>query len=525
MSALSYLWLTKMKNRIKSFFKSPAKLIYIIVLLVLVLFTVFSQNSMKTENVSAMRDPNELYAGAFALFTLIFAMVARGGFDNGGGFFSMADINLVFVSPLNKTKVLFYGLFQQLGSSLLMGFFLLFQYSWMHGVYGISIVQLLAILLCYSLTLFCAQLTAMVIYAFTSFSDKRQRIVKTCFYGILIAYAAVLGYFLLSGGNSTLETAVATINSIGFRAFPVSGWITSLLAGIIGGGVSQMIFGFAICVIYVGTLIAVMIVSDKDYYEDVLKTAEISQNAVTAAKEGRVGESVPKNIKIGKIGIDRGFGADAVYYKHLIENRRSRVFLLNAQSMIFAAAAILFSIFTKEGGLAGVFVFSVYMQIFLVALGRMTKEMTKPFIYLMPEPPFVKLLQSMREAVSGYFVEALVVFVPVGIILQLSVLETALCVLARVTFSFLFTAGNLVVERVFGTLTVRSLMFMFYFLTLILMTLPGIVLAVVTVNFGLLPLSENAAVMLSLIVCNIPVSLFTLFLCRNILEYPELNNK
>ena len=39
---------------------------------------------------------------------------------------------------MSSHKILVYGLVRQLGLSLILGFFILFQYSWMNGVYGIG---------------------------------------------------------------------------------------------------------------------------------------------------------------------------------------------------------------------------------------------------------------------------------------------------------------------------------------------------------------------------------------------------
>ena len=98
----------------------------------------------------------------------------------------------------------------------------------------------------------------------------------------------------------------------------------------------------------------------------------------------------------------------------------------------------------------GIFAFATYMQLFTVALGRFNRELIKPYIYLIPEPPLKKLLYAIQESMLTNFWEAVLIFVIVGAILQASPLEIALCILARVSFALLFTAGNVLVERVFG---------------------------------------------------------------------------
>src|SRR5699024_1777387 len=98
-------------------------------------------------------------------------------------------------------------------------------------------------------------------------------------------------------------------------------------------------------------------------YEDVLSTAETAQSAVTAQKEGQLNEVVPKNVKVGKTGLGKGWGASAIYHKHRVENRRSGVFLFSNMSLIFMAVIIGCSLFMRETGMVGIFAFATYMQL------------------------------------------------------------------------------------------------------------------------------------------------------------------
>ena len=73
----------------------------------------------------------------------------------------------------------------------------------------------------------------------------------------------------------------------------------------------------------------------------------------------------------------------------------------------------------------------------------------------------------------------MVLFLILGVIVGASPVETVCCMVARVSFALLFTAGNVCVERVFGMVRSKTLIFLFYFLVLLLMAIPGIVAAVV----------------------------------------------
>ena len=94
----------------------------------------------------------------------------------------------------------------------------------------------------------------------------------------------------------------------------------------------------------------------------------------------------------------------------------------------------------------------------------------------------------------------------------------AAAAVAYFSYAYLFTAGNLVTERVFGSMTVKALIFLFYFVVLILMAAPGIAAAV----FAAMALPEWSALLILALV-NALVTLLGVFACRNILSSAELN--
>ena len=123
MAALFYILKTRLKNQLKDFFKSPSKVILLIlILLVLVISLLFGDTSRGSE-INKLRDIRELYAALTVLYAVMFFLMCYGGLQNGASMFSMADINLVFSSPVSPKKILIYGLIHQMGTSLLNGYF------------------------------------------------------------------------------------------------------------------------------------------------------------------------------------------------------------------------------------------------------------------------------------------------------------------------------------------------------------------------------------------------------------------
>lgn len=537
-SPLIYLTAVKLKNQIKDFVKKPAKLIYVLFLAAMLGLVAFSGNMQDGEVFPVEYLPLSYLAAILVLFyTFMFLMIFLAGGASNTPMFTLSDVTLLFPSPLSPNKILFYGLCRQLGISLLLGFFLLFQYAWVHSVFGLSYGGLLLIVAGYGAVLFVAQLCAMAVYTRTSGNERAQKLVKRGAIALTAAYLlcavlackdSLIAVFSRGEGYSAALSALSDFfSTLPGLLFPVSGWAAGMVGGLLQGDLPLVLLLLALTAVLIVVLVLLIIKNKANYYEDVLQTAETAQSAVTAKKEGMLQEGLPKHVKVGKIGLNKGWGASAIYYKHKVENRRSGAFFLSNTSLIFVVIIILTSFlfrFMEDGSLVAVFAMTTYLQLFSTALGRFNKELLKPYLYLIPEPPLKKMLYALKERLITDSIETLLIFLPVSFILGLSPLECICCIVGRLSFALLFTAGNVVVERIFGTVSSKVLILVFYFLALILMMLPGILLGILLM--ALLPaLPAVLTMFLGICVGNVVLALLALFLCRNLLQYAELNNR
>ena len=521
MRALPYLFYTTLKNRLINFFRKPANWVVSLLMAAMLGFVIFAGGKGESAEI---RPIQELYAIVSLLYIAMFALTVYPGVKRGATLFTLPDIHLLFPAPLKPQKILLYGLVKQMGTSLMVGLFLLFQYAWVHQQYGVPLTFLLLTLVGYGLTLFLGQLTAMALYRATHDSAKKRRAARIALMALCGAGALYVLLPVFSNTSAWVQAGAEQLSRIPMLLFPVGGWMRARVAGIWEARWVQALWSLGITVLWTGVCIMLLSREQTDFYEDVLKTTETLHQTVAARREGKVQEVVPENVKVGRTGLNRGLGAAVFYYKHRLESRRARRFLLDTVTMIMLLVTLAFTFIMRGNGLVPSLAFATYMQLFTVASGRWVKELARPYIYLIPETSFRKLIHCLRESMLGFVVEAVLLMIPMGLMLSLAPLEIAFMVLARISFSLLFVAGSLLSEKLFSGMKVKSLLLMLYLLVMILLVLPGAVLSVVLSSINWLFLSPVITVLAVLSLTNLILSPLIFFLCRNILNNPEWGN-
>ena len=527
--ALSYLLLTRLKNQVLELFRHPSRLIYALFFVAMLCLTLFTSNLSPEDGGQVVyRSLAELNLVATALFLLIFATNLATGFKGSAALFTLPDVNFVFPAPISPQRALFYALTRQMGTSFLLAFFILFQYSWLHQVYGISYGILLVVLASYALNAFLAQLTSMAIYSLTSGRPKVKRAVQWGIYAIVIGYVLALAFYVLGDSADMLGRLTQAGVSLPAKLFPAVGYISGMLYGIIIGDMGMALMGAGLIAAFIVLLVVLIVKIQPDYYEDVLEAAETSHSAIAARKEGRISEGASQNVKVGKEGLGGGEGANAFAFKHKVENRRARFFALDLKTVLFSLAPIAFALFMTSLGetvVWAVLAFDAYMGIFAVSMGRINREFILPYVYMVPEPAFQKLLACLRESLPPMVVSAVITYVPLYFLLLLPIPTVIALMLAHIAFQFLFLAGNILAQRVFGSVTNKVFIMLFFMLTMIVLSAPGITVGIMLAVMGVVILSVEVTVMLAMSIINVAIALLVLYLCRNVLNYTELNNQ
>lgn len=512
MKSLIYLSVKKAKNSIAEFLHKPSQLILALIFVCLMVFTAFTAETDSQNHYT--RDISELNAIIMALYSLMFVMISKNGFYNGASMFTMQDVNLIFTSPLKQNTVLSFGLVQQLGRSLMLGVFILFQSGTVCASYGVSFTALIYILIGYGITVFLSQITAMVIYSLTSCDDKKRKAVKAFYTAIIFFFVAYVLYLTNEKGGLSISNLIYALLSSAAKFFPVSGIIAYAVSGAINGNIFPVVSGLIYCIVFwVLYRVAVSLINS-DYYEDVLKSTENAFSAIAARKEGKAAENAPRNVKTGKTGITKGMGASVIAQKHKIENRRSRNFILSNMSLILVAVSVVTCFLFKDEPVA-VFAMSVYMMTMSVASGRWAKELAYPYIYLIPEPSYKKLFYMIKSEIPSTVSESILCCLPIYFICSVSIPDTFGMITGRISFGFLLISINLLLQKIFGASDKKKLIVIFYFLLILIFSLPGIFTAVI---IGMSMPFYLGLAFLAMSVVNTAVALITGFFCRKLLE-------
>ena len=534
MGARFYMMRKRLKNSLLELLHHPGRLVAYLFVLGMLLFSGLT-NMRAPAGPDAYTDIRLLegiYLGLLLLITVPSLLV---GLRSGANLFTLSDVNNLFISPVSPRKILLYGLLRQMGTSLLMMVFF-FSYAGM-AVRSFGLTPLMAVLLIagFAVTVFLVQLLTMLIYSFSNGSPARIRGVKTALILLVGAALAAVGVPLLQNGLGP-DSLYAAVSQPLLEWIPFVGWMKGLLFSLWEGrtlwaaGFGGLLLG--------GTagVVALFLHIEPDYYEDVLQNAETTYEIRAAAKEGRVTNAGGgREIKVRDTGIGRGWGASAFFFKHLREmRRRSRLVFVGGATLLQLAGGVILALVLRFAGggemspgmvMIMVTTMCLYILLFTNSAGEWGRELAKPYLYLVPAGPFAKLLWASLTSLIKPLVDGVVIFLGVGIAAGARPFTTVMCMLLYASFGALFTAANILSQRLFGKAGNQGLLLFLYVLMLMILVLPGLAGGItlgVLMDMGILPATLPTAIMaLPMIVWNLMASFGIYALCRGALHDME----
>lgn len=531
MIALSYLLLTSLKNSLRQLLKKPALIVIYVLVAAMMVFAMLPGGKSFTpqSDMSPI-----LRAIAFCIFGFIAYTSISKGLKQGSTFFAMPDVNMLFTSPIRPQSVLLYGVIKQMGVSAMATLFMCFQIPNMRNLLHLNGTGIFAVTSAWFIILVCAQVVSLCTYSLTAPYPKRRRIGNYVMYGLIAAVVLGLGAYLLSRGGE-MQAVIDYFGLPVMDYIPLVGWINTYMMGLIGGETARPLMFLLLAVFFPALGIALVQRTNSDYYEDVLQATERTYVTKQAIKDGKIGaKNMSENVRAGKSGIvGKGQGASIFFYRHLTEQRRTGMIILDKGSLVVIVGAVIGGIILRNLTAKGeitpfissliAFAALAYILYFLTVSGKFTQELTRPFIYLVPAPDILKLFYSNLTTVLKALVEGLIAFTILTVLAGLPWWYVPMATLTYATLSQVYISMSILTQRILGGSNSKVLSTILYLVSASILLVPGaIIFGVLQAVFYFNGQQFLFVSYIAAICYNIIISGLVLFLGKGILREVEM---
>lgn len=436
MGAIGYLYRRVLANRIRKALHRPVTYIYIVIILFYLAVMPFSLSVMAEEY--AVNTPGGM-AGIMTLFAFwiipgnLVAYAKRKGLA-----YRNSDIHFLFPAPVSPKRVLLYAHVRTLFMSVLLNIFAV--------VCGAVVFHVaawrLALYFFFSLIVenVLEGCLMLLLYGSERIGERQRGLIVKAAYG-LIGLLAVIGvcYYLRQG--LSMGTLADFLRSDWVKMVPIIGWYISVIQLLFNGVTTVGIVGAALylCLLAAVLTAAVRMKCTGAFYEDAVKFAEDYEEVLENRRQGGTRMRIGKKQKFGQATVRwKGTGGKAIFYRQLLEYKKSKFFIFDVNTLFALAAGIGIAwLYVREGSFGDIepsyviIIASGYFTfIFTTLSGKWGKELKSPYTYLIPDSAFAKLWNATAIQVFQCLVNGLLITVPGAIVMGMPPVRAVLCVAA-----------------------------------------------------------------------------------------------
>lgn len=464
MGALGYLYRKTIVNRIKVALRKPVTYVYAVFILIYVIAVPFSFKVLLDEfggaNPGGMAAVLTLF-GFWMLPANLISYVKRKGLV-----YRNSDVHFLFPSPIGPKSILLYAHIRTLILQLFLNIFVA-------GIAAILFhVDVWRVLIYFFFALvienFLEAGIMMVAYGSEKLNEKQRKVLVWLAYALMLAFVLIgLAAYLQNG--LSLESVMGFLHSDAVQLVPLTGWYIAVVHLIIMGPTTVNIIGTLLYAVF--TVVIVMAAwkmkCTGEYYEDAIQFADDYEVLIANRKAGDSEARLGKKQKFGKAQIKwQGTGAKALFYRQLLEFKKSKFFIFDIMTVISLLAGVGISwLYVREGGFGedlaefGDYVLPVVagylIFIFSTMAGKWAKELKSPYTYMIPDSPFKKLWYATVMQNIQYLINGCLLVIPVAVVSKMSPLLTVLTILFYVILSsnklYALAVAEIVTGNVLGT--------------------------------------------------------------------------
>lgn len=459
MGAVGYLYRRILYNRIKTALRKPVTYFYLV--LILFYMTAVPMSLKMTVDTLGADSAGGLVTvlTVFALWTIPANLIAYA--KRKGLVYRNSDVHFLFPAPVNPKQVLLYAHLRTLAMQLILNLFvivcgkvLFHAEGWRLAVYFVFSIFIENLL---------EGSIMMLLYGSEHLGEKQRSLVVKSAYGLagILVLIGILAYFR---GGLSMQTVADYLHSDLLQLVPVIGWYIAVLHLLFLGATSVNVAG-TIC--YFLSVAAVLAAARKmkctgDFYEDAMKFAEDYEEVLESRRQGNTQRRLGRKQKFGRARVNwNGRGARALFYRQLLEYKKSRYFIFDGGTVVavLAGAAVAY-LYLREGGFGALEMYapfvlpvvSAYVIFIFTALnGKWAKELLSPYTYMIPDTVFNKLINATAMQHIQSLLNACLITLPGAIAMRLSPLVTALAIVFYVVLSANKLYALAVAEAVCGS--------------------------------------------------------------------------
>ena len=450
MNSVCYLLKKSILNTIKKSLMKPGTYFLILIAPFYLASLLWGFNMMLQESHLNTPEGLAFVLSALSLFTLPTNLISY--IKKKGLIFSQSDVHMMFQTPLSPKLVLVYASIRNFTMSILLTLVLAIASI---GMFDLPIYKAFLFFLVSGILETITEICFMIILYGNELLP--EKVITAIRIGIFVALGVfALIAFLLIYKDGSLSAVVNVFSQPAIQAVPLLGWYIAFIHCLIAGPTTANII-FTGCYVLLSVIIiiyAIKMPCTGLYYEDAMKFADDYMEAKKIAQKGGAAR-VGKKKKFKKATVSyQGNYAKAIFYRQLLEYKKSRFFIFSFNTLICLIAGILIAVFMNQifeepdffTSAARYFVvpgISVYLiMMFSGFSSRWQKELDCAYTFLIPDSGIKKLFYSTLIEHIRFLVDGALLTFPCSFALHLNILEALLMLFVY----YLLQANKLYIE-------------------------------------------------------------------------------
>lgn len=460
----------------------------------------------------------ELAVGGVIL--LVLALNAVGADKNGCAIFQPADVNILFPSPLKPQSVLLFRLMTQIGTSLVISLYFIFQLPSLAQNFGLSFWAALSLLATWLLLLVFGKFLQVLLYAMSATHPRFKARLRPTLVGIVLIISGAFLLYWKSGAEQPLDAAIAFFNAPVTRYIPIWGWLKGAVMFAIEGNLVATLLSLGATIAATALLIFAIYRTRVDFYEDAMaKSQETAALQERAQNEGKslIKRKKDRSDRLRRDGLRHGSGANAFFFKAMYNRFRFahlRIFTKTSETylLVGVGGALILRFYFESNAILPIALILAAMAFFR-SLGNPISDDTQKDLFLMvPENAWKKVWWSMAGGTLNCLLDLIPALIGATLILGINPLITLAWMLFIVSIDLYSSGVGLFIDLSIPVSTSQQVKSVVQIMFVYFGILPSAVLLIIGGIFSIFPIMAAIATVVNVAIGSLFLAIAPLFL-------------